>query len=60
MKLEYRNKLVLRKLELKDRLSKASFMDAISIKDEILEIELELKEKTLFDGNTEDCENCGS
>ena len=38
MKLEYRNELVLRKLELKDRLSKASFMDAISIKDEILEV----------------------
>lgn len=58
MKLEYRNKLVNRKLELKARLIKSSFMEAISIKDEILEIELELKERTLFNGEVDECENC--
>tara|TARA_R110002020_G_scaffold393411_1_gene603666 strand:- start:1318 stop:1518 length:201 start_codon:yes stop_codon:yes gene_type:complete len=60
MKLEYRNELTLRKLQLKERLREADFFEAIHLKDEILEIELELKEKTLFNGNTEDCENCGS
>lgn len=56
--LEKRNLLTNRKNELKKRLVRAGFMEAIKIKDEILEIEKELGEATLFNGNIDDCESC--
>lgn len=45
---------------LKANLEGADFMTKLELKDEILEIEKELGTATLYDGNSDDCEMCGS
>ena len=58
--LERRNALVNKINSLKSELEGASFMTKIELKDEILEIEKELGTAKLYDGNSDDCEMCGS
>lgn len=58
--LERRNALVNKIKSLKADLEGASFMTKIELKDEILEIEKELGTAKLHDGNSDDCEMCGS
>lgn len=58
--LEQRNALVNQKNELKAKLEGAGFMEALEIKDQILEIEKALGEATLHSGDSEECEMCGS
>lgn len=58
--LERRNALVNKINSLKTELDDASFMKKLELKDEILELEKELGTANLYDGNSDDCEMCGS
>lgn len=58
--LERRNLLTNKINELKANLEGADFMTKLGLKDEILELEKELGTAKLYDGNSDDCEMCGS
>lgn len=58
--LERRNLLTNKINELKAKLEGADFMTKLGLKDEILELEKELGTAQLYDGNSDDCEMCGS
>ena len=58
--LERRNMLTNKINTLKEELDGADFMKKLELKDEILELEKELGTAKLYDGNSDDCEMCGS
>lgn len=58
--LERRNMLTNKINGLKAELEDADFMKKLELKDEILELEKELGTANLYDGNSDDCEMCGS
>lgn len=58
--LERRNLLTNKINELKTQLDAASFMEKLELKDEILELEKELGTAQLYNGESDECEMCGS
>jgi len=58
--LERRNMLTNKINGLKAELEGADFMRKLELKDEILELEKELGTAKLYDGNSDECEMCGS
>lgn len=58
--LERRNMLTNKINSLKEELDGADFMKKLELKDEILELEKELGTAKLYDGDSDDCEMCGS
>lgn len=58
--LERRNMLTNKINNLKEELDGADFMKKLELKDEILELEKELGTARLYDGDSDDCEMCGS
>ena len=58
--LEKRNELVAEKNQLKSKLedTNLSFMDKLELKDQLLEVEKQLGEAKLWDGDVDECENC--
>lgn len=58
--LERRNALTNKINSLKAELEGADFMKKLELKDEILELEKEMGTAKLYDGNSDDCEMCGS
>ncbi len=58
--LERRNMLVNKINTLKSELEGADFMKKLELKDEILELEKELGTAKLYDGDSDECEMCGS
>ena len=58
--LERRNTLVNKINTLKSELEGADFMKKLELKDEILELEKELGTAKLYDGDSDECEMCGS
>jgi len=58
--LERRNVLTNKINDLKAELEDADFMRKLELKDEILELEKELGTAKLYNGDSDDCEMCGS
>ena len=58
--LEKRNELTNKINKLKSELEGAEFMKKLEIKDQILELEKELGTAKLYDGDSDECEMCGS
>ena len=58
--LERRNLLTNKINDLKAELEDADFMRKLELKDEILELEKELRTAKLYNGDSDDCEMCGS
>ncbi len=58
--LERRNMLTNKINSLKAELDGADFMRKLELKDEILELEKELGTAKLYDGDSDECEMCGS
>ena len=58
--LERRNLLTNKINDLKAELEDADFMRKLELKDEILELEKELGTAKLYNGDSDDCEMCGS
>lgn len=58
--LERRNMLTNKINSLKEELDGADFMKKLELKDEILELEKELGTAKLYDGDSDECEMCGS
>ena len=58
--LERRNVLTNKINDLKAELEDADFMRKLELKDEILEFEKELGTAKLYNGDSDDCEMCGS
>jgi hypothetical protein len=58
--LERRNLLTNKINDLKAELKGANFMRKLELKDEILELEKELGTANLYNGESDDCEMCGS
>ena len=58
--LEKRNELVAEKNQLKSKLedTNLSFMDKLELKDQLLEVEKQLGEAKLWDGDVDERENC--
>ncbi|MBL57544.1 MAG: hypothetical protein CMP61_10170 [Flavobacteriales bacterium] len=58
--LERRNMLTNKINSLKAELEEADFMRKLELKDEILELEKELGTAKLYNGDSDECEMCGS
>lgn len=63
--LEERNQLYRRVTELEEGLTKdsylsLSFTEKCDYRDELMELKVQLGKARLWDGDTDDCENCGA